>query len=394
MWYQQAHNLREAKAVFEGIKSLEEEHGQVAGRFSGDEHLSGKRPTQGPELCAVAEYMFSLENLIAALGDPMFGDRLELLAYNAKPSTCTPDYWAHQYDQQGNQVLVTLAPREWSTNRDEANLYGLEPHFGCCLANMHQTWPKFVKHMWMAAPGNGLAAVALGPSQVTAKVADGTEVTITETTEYPFEGGIEFKIETPKSVTFPLQIRIPDWAHGASLEVGGKKQDLTAGTFATVDRTWSNGDVLKLDLPMNIRLEERYNKAVSVLRGPLYFGLKIGEDFRELKRHHDELPVIDWEIYPTTPWNYGLIVDRENPQESFEVSLNPVSEVPFANEDAPVVLKVKAKRIPEWHLEHNSAGETPVSPVTSDQPVEEVTLIPYGNTRLRITEFPVIGEGE
>ena len=68
--------------------------------------------------------------------------------------------WAHQYDQQANQVLCTVAKRHWTHQRRDSNLYGLEPNFGCCTANMHQGWPKFVAHLWMATPDEGLAAVA------------------------------------------------------------------------------------------------------------------------------------------------------------------------------------------------------------------------------------------
>jgi DUF1680 family protein len=77
---------------------------------------------------------------------------------------------------------------------------------------MHQGWPKFVETMWMATNDNGLAAVSYGPSVVTAKVAKGKEVTITEETNYPFNGLITFTISTEKPVKFPLEFRIPGWA--------------------------------------------------------------------------------------------------------------------------------------------------------------------------------------
>jgi len=152
LWYQQSGDERYRKAVLEALKKYDRNHGQVGGRFSGDEHLFGKRPTQGTELCSVVELMFSLENLLEIMGDPCLADRLELLAYNSLPGTMTPDCWAHQYDQQANQILVTRAPRQWSTNKDASNIYGLMPNYPCCLANMHQGWPKLVTHLWMATP--------------------------------------------------------------------------------------------------------------------------------------------------------------------------------------------------------------------------------------------------
>jgi len=59
------------------------------------------------------------------------------------------------------------------------------PNFACCLANMHQGWPKLTQSLWMATNDNGLAAVAYGPSRVTAQVGNHDEVTILEETDYP-----------------------------------------------------------------------------------------------------------------------------------------------------------------------------------------------------------------
>ena len=146
-----------------------------------------KVPIRGTELCSVVEYMFSLEELYAIFGDNSLADRLELLTFNALPGTTTPDMWAHQYDQQSNQVLVISDKRDWSTNGNFSNIYGLMPNFACCLANMHQGWPKFVESMWMATNDNGLVAAAYGPSVVKAKVGKGREVTITEETKLSFQ---------------------------------------------------------------------------------------------------------------------------------------------------------------------------------------------------------------
>ncbi|MFB0517399.1 MAG: beta-L-arabinofuranosidase domain-containing protein [Candidatus Neomarinimicrobiota bacterium] len=374
--------------VFEGIENLDRHHGQAGGRFSGDEHLSGRRPTQGTELCAVVEFMYSLEKLVEIIGAPQLADRLEVLAYNSLPGATTADYWAHQYDQQSNQVLCTIAEREWSSNGPQSNLYGLEPNYGCCTANMHQGWPKFVAHMWMATRTQGLAVIAYGPSQVNARVGRGVAATIIEETRYPFEGRIKFTVMVAEPTTFPLYFRIPVWAEGATILVGNRTIPATAGSFAEVKREWEAGDTVELQLPMELRTETRYNNSVAIMRGPLYFSLKIGERFAELKNYY--LNSSDWEVYPTTAWNYGLVVDREHPGNSITVYIRPLEKVPWVHENAPVVLEVLGKAIPQWGIVNHSADDPPVSPVTSDQPAMKLELVPYGSTRLRITEFPVI----
>jgi DUF1680 family protein len=391
VWWSITGEKGDRDALYRMFEALDRYHGQPSGIFGADEHYAGRDPSQGTELCAVVEAMFSLEVDMSILGDPAFGDRLEKIAYNALPGTFTPDMWGHQYDQQANQISCTLANRRWTTNGPQSNIFGLEPNFGCCTANMHQGWPKLAANLWMATPDAGLAAIAYGPGIVTTTAGGGVPVTVEEQTEYPFRETIGLTVRPARTVRFPIVLRIPAWAVKASVTVNGQAQSgVESGKFFTVDRRWKSGDRVEIRFPMQLRTSTWYNNSVAVERGPLVYSLKIGESWSKFKSTG---PSTDWEIYPTSPWNYALVLDRNDPAKSIEVKERPIGKQPFSSEGAPVELLVKARRLPTWLTVDDSAGPVPQSPVTSKEPEQTVTLIPYGAAKLRITAFPTVAAG-
>ena len=386
VWWLLTGDPKDRDSLGQMLSELDKYHGQPEGIFSADEHYAGLDPSQGTELCTVVEAMFSLESDLSILGDPALGDRLEKIAYNALPGTLTDDAWGHQYDQQANQAIVSVADRRWSTNGPDSNIFGLEPNFGCCTANMHQGWPKFAAHLWMETPDHGLAAVTYGPSEVSTLVADGVPVTIAESTDYPFRETIRFALKTPRPVRFPLVLRIPAWTLEPAVAVNGATlAGVEPAKFFRVEREWRSGDSVELRLPMRVRTSTWYNNSVVVERGPLVFSLKIGESWSPL-RHSGG--VNDWEVYPTTPWNYALVLDPKQGASPFTVKELPAGHQPFSIEGAPVVISANARRVPQWQIVDSSAGPLPLSPVTSDWKVEVIPLVPYGAAKLRITAFP------
>ncbi|MDE3167778.1 MAG: glycoside hydrolase family 127 protein [Acidobacteriota bacterium] len=374
------------------LRALDRYHGQPNGIFSADEHYAGRDPSQGTELCAVVEAMFSLEQDLAILGEPSFGDRLEKIAYNALPATLSPDLWAHQYDQQANQIVCSISNHRWATNGPESNIFGLEPNFGCCTANMHQGWPKLAANLWMATPDEGLAAVVYGPSEVATTVRGGVAVRIEEQTEYPFRESVVFTVRPARAAVFPVALRIPEWAAGATVAVNGAAvAGVQAGGFLRIEREWQAGDRIEARFPMAVRLSHWYNNSIAVERGPLVYSLRVSESWHKIRQTG---PAADWEIYPASPWNYGLVADPANFAGAFTVKERPLARQPFTAMDSPVEITAKARRVPQWQLVEDSPAPIPVSPVTSRRPEETVTMVPYGAAKLRITAFPYLIPGK
>lgn len=394
-------------AVYQQISELEHYHLLPNGMYSGDEHLSGDNPSQGVELCTVVESMFSWEDNLAILGDSRFSDRLERIAFNALPGTISDDMWSHQYDQQPNQIACTRAPRQWSTNGPDSNLFGLEPNFGCCTANMHQGWPKFAESIWMTTPDGGLVTTAYAPSRVSIDLPKAGHITIDEDTEYPFRGLIHLTLHTAHPVDMPLTLRTPGWATSATVSINNAPPEtirpscpqptfdgrlhVTATTspdlcaFHTLHRRWEDGDRVDLTLPMQPRITRWYHASAAVERGPLLFSLKMDPTWNKLAQHNENSA--DWQLHSDTPWNYALALDSTQNLTVHELPLGPI---PYSAATPPVTISVQGRLVPEWILYENSAGPLPQSPVISTQPPTLLELIPYAAAKLRITAFPVL----
>mgnify|MGYP000453560579 FL=1 len=407
IYYQQDPDSLYICAVKKAFADIRKYHGQPQGMYGADEALHGNKPTQGAELCSIVELMYSLESMLEITGDIQFADHLEKLAFNALPTQISDDFMARQYFQQPNQVMLTRHMHNFDINHGETDIvFGLLSGYPCCTSNLHQGWPKFTQNLWYATADNGLAALVYAPSEATVSVADGIPVKVTERTHYPMNHTVSFDLEFPdvqvQSASFPFHLRIPSWCTQAEIRINGVLYRKVAGnTIEIIKREWKDGDSLELTLPMRVQTSEWYENSVAIERGPLVYALKIGEKWvkKLIKDNPTKYGDYYYEVLPTTQWNYGLVDFAGKPMEEvftvIEHTDKMETEFPWSQENAPVEIKVKAKRIPSWQLYNEMAGPQPYSRMiygmdNDGLPEEDITLIPYGCTTLRITEFPVL----
>jgi hypothetical protein len=394
-YYQQAKDRKLLEATERDYGLVMREYGQVpGGMFGADENFRPGHtgPSQAAETCSMVEFMHSFQMLLKITGNPVWAERCEDVAFNSFPAAMTPDLKGLHYLTAPNLVQCDPSKNHVFENKEYMLPFSPREVYRCCQHNVAMGWPYYAEHLWLATPRNGLAAVLYAASAVEAKVGSGVKVRIEEETDYPFEGGVELRLTTPEAVRFPLYLRIPPWAEGATVSVNGKKLNLEPlpRSYVVIERPWQNGDRVSLLFPLKfgVSVWKAQANAVSVNLGPLTYSLKIAEKWEKLSGT-EEWP--DLAVYPTSPWNIGLEVNRANPSASFQVGKkSKVAGQPFDLDSTPVELRAKGRRLPDWKLVVNCAGPPPTSPTNSDQPELDVTLVPMGCARLRISVFPTL----
>ncbi len=411
-YYQQSKEPSDLQASYDNQKFIREMFGQVPGGMFGSDENSRKGfadPRQAVETCGMVEQMASDEIMMRITGDTYWAENCEDVAFNTFPAAFMPDYRALRYLVSPNMVVSDS--KNHHPGIDNPGPYLLMNPFSsrCCQHNHTSGWVYYAESLWMATPDNGLAAVLYAENEVKAKVGDGVQVRIVTQTHYPFEEQVMMKLELSKPTQFPLYFRVPAWAEKATVRINNQPVSVTPvpGEYVRVAGTWKTGDAISLSFPMKLRVRawEKNKNSVSINYGPLTFSLKIAENYirhdsketaqydSKWQENVDQSKWPSYEIQPGGPWNYGLAGDFSNLEKNFTVVKKPwpADNFPFTPASVPLELKSKGKIIPGWGIDqYGLCGELPQSPVGSVSPLTDITLIPMGAARLRISAFPVV----
>lgn len=405
-------NDNDLRATYDNFKLIRNIYGQVPGGLFGADENARKGyddPRQLVETCGMVEQMTSDQFLLWYTGDTKWAENCEDIAFNTFPAAFMPDYRSLRYLTAPNMVVSDSKNHAPGIDNNGPFLMMNPFSSRCCQHNHAAGWVYYAENSWMATPDNGLAVQLYVEGEVTAQVGNGNTVTIVENTHYPFEESVGFTIKTTKTTSFPLYLRIPEWCKKPVVKVNGKPVTIQAGSSGYVRLTndWKNNDRITLELPMELQLRtwDKNKNSVSINRGPITYSLEIKERYEQKDSKATAIGDSKWqenadpakwpsfEIYPATQWNYGLLLNGQPLEKTFTVVKKnwPKDNNPFTLSGAPIALKAKGKQIPSWTIDqYGLCGLLPQSPVSSTEPVKELTLVPMGAARLRIAAFPVV----
>lgn len=230
------------------------------------------------ETCAnITNAMFNWR-MLGISGDAKHADVMETVLYNSALSGISADGKHYFYTnplRRSHKLSTTRFGEAGSTATLKRDSY---LNCFCCPPNLIRTLAKLSGWAY-SLTNNGVAVNLYGGNVLTTKLLDGSVFKLTQTTQYPWEGQIDFVIDEAKTSAFDLLLRVPDWAKNADLLVNGKDVDVEIknGTYVTLNREWKAGDKVTLTLPLNVDLIEgnplieSVRNQVAVRRGPVVY---------------------------------------------------------------------------------------------------------------------------
>ncbi len=341
-----------------------------SGAGFGNEWLNkeeAKPDSTGAEVCGMFELGGFFESALQKSGDPAFGDMTEKLTFNGILGSRNQNGTGLVYCKTDNCYILNRKSPQSGYEHDDPRYKYSPTHADaavCCNPSYSKHFPQFVRSMWMKGE-DGLAAVLYGPGVVSTSFY-GQQITIEEATNYPISDEIEFKISTAEPLELSIYLRIPGFAGSMEIETDGVVTEDNG--YYKVTKTWSKGDVIKVDFNNETQVILTRNNSVYFQRGPLVYAYNIPHR-EETVKDYDVAGFNDYYAFPTEE-SYQNISLPDNYEFSFTQGDLDTYENPWYRDDTYLT------------------GEI-VNTETNQK--EEVRLIPMGNTVLRRTTFPLKG---
>jgi DUF1680 family protein len=378
---------------------------------SNNEHLSPPGASSETEYCNFATYADSFSWLARITGKPLYGDLVEKIVFNGSQGAKKKDGRAIAYMTSPNQFFATSSSSAFG-NRPDAEVYAPVYPVACCPVQSVRVLPEYVRGLCLTDQSGSLVMPWYGPCRITCEPLPGVRLEIHEKTDYPFLETVEFALTLNKPARLPIRFRIPGWCRSARLTVNGERVRgaFRSNSYVRIARTWRSDDVIRLTLPMEVKILEVKDWAVSrkrplaIERGPLLFSLPIETEWKETPgKPLTPLPK-GWawsEAYPVTrkipgeerlaelcTWNYALNLERLLRPSAIRVIENRLgSAMPWVR--SPVKIRLPARRfMSAFALYTKNNLEICPGPDGLVKRDEMIELVPYGCTNLRVSCFP------
>ncbi|MEO8531306.1 MAG: beta-L-arabinofuranosidase domain-containing protein, partial [Deltaproteobacteria bacterium] len=264
------HNDKDLKAACEALwRDVTERRMYVTGGFGPSEHNEGftkdfdlPNDTSYAETCASVAMVFWAARMLNLDLDGQYADILELALYNNSLAGLSQDGEHYFYD---NKLESDGLHHRWAW------------HFcPCCTMNVARLVASVAGYFYGLAESE-IAVHLYGGATTTLPVAGG-QVTLRETSNYPWDGKIRIDLAPDGAGPFTLSLRVPSWSQGASAALNGEAIAMTTERgYLKITRDWAAGDFVELDLPM--QPERLYAHPdvradvgrVALRRGPLVY---------------------------------------------------------------------------------------------------------------------------
>ncbi len=345
-----------------GLTRMMKSHGAPSGGVTGTPLLDGRNPAAGVSALSLCQLADSLETLLSAPDGEHVADSLETAVYNGLLAAFAPDDRGVQTIQQANQVRISREARFGETGED-ANLFTCADEETLCA--LLCALPRFLQSQWLLSRDGGLQAMGYAPCSLRYRLGE-TAVRLTVSGDYPHSGAVRITLHLSAEAAFPIHLRIPAWASGATAAVSGDVREGAPGKLLTLNRQWRDGDEILLSLPMNAERIDCYHQSISVARGPLRFV------------HAPQFTSC------ATEEGYALM----DAAEGFGVALRADAAFePVTLEGGMPGLRTRAVRLPRWKMKGASCGQPPI---VLDETGEEflLTLVPYAAAPIRLAVLP------
>ena len=361
-----------------GWEKLIKYHGTALGMFTCDEHLNGSDPSAGTNTAAVVEAMRSIETLLDA---GSFGDKpvevLEKLAFNALPAALDEKTGLCQSLQQTNQIDCSGEGHGWYNAPDGANEFTDDTATGGII-EVADAYGRFASCLWQATNDEGLSAVSYAPCSASHTI-ESVPVRLDVSGDYPFGENVEIAITAKRPIEFPLYLRIPSWAVNPMIHLpGGEIMSVRAGETACIRQKWTSDCTVRINLP-RLPLVKRWSRqSASVEVGSLLMALPL-EGKEALST--DENGIRRMDVRRGENDMYALNADES-------MKLVEAQQPGFEEIDGSTKLMAKICKT-EWPLSGSDAGAIPILPECGKGGEITACLVPYGCTKLRISQFPI-----